>query len=69
MSSCTTISCDVCDCLYDEAHYDQECPVCKLRTEMEEKIEFLTGQIDSLKDQVDEALCGVQEFRRSRPIE
>ena len=45
MSSCTTISCDVCDCLFDEAHYDQECPVCKLRTEMEEKIEELNELI------------------------
>jgi hypothetical protein len=39
--SCNMISCSECDCLFEEAHYDQKCPVCELKKEMQEKIDNL----------------------------
>ncbi len=61
MASMDMISCDDCECMIYDAHYGQKCPVCTLRAEMEAKIKKLEAKVE-------EALCGVQEYRRERPI-
>ncbi len=53
----------ICPCgtAYEVVSCSTCCPTCELREEME-------AQIEKLKADVDEALRGVQEWKRSRPI-